>query len=158
VNDNEAKAVRKLLVDALSGAHAHIEFDDVVKDFPRESRGAKPSGAPHSAWELVEHMRIALWDILEFSRDPNHKSPSWPKEYWPGNSQPPSPEAWDKSVDEFRKHLKEFDSLLGTQPDLLKPFEHGDGQTLFREALLLANHNSYHLGQLAYLKKQLSAM
>ena len=155
--DNSA-AIRKQLADAMSGHQAHIDFDSAVKDFPPQLWGATPNGAAHSAWQLLEHMRIAQHDIIEFSIDSNHKSPKWPDEYWPKDAQPPSPDAPQKTIEQFRQDLRRITALVeDTSRDLFKPFEHGDGQTLIREALLIANHNSYHLGELVFLKKQLLA-
>ncbi len=149
-------AFRKQLVTAISGRESHIDFDSAVKDFPSRDRGAKPGGAPHSAWQLLEHMRIAQHDILEFSRNSNHKSPPWPEGYWPESEAPPNPEAWDSSVKAFKHDARELDKLVeDARQDLMKPFAHGEGQNLLREALLVATHNSYHLGQLVFLKKML---
>lgn len=152
----ESATLRTQLVEAMRGHHSHIDFDSAVKDFPVEARGAKPAGAPHTAWQLLEHMRMAQHDILEFSRNPKHKSPKWPEGYWPATEAPPDAKAWDRSVKAFQKDAREFKELAenGNQ-DLFKAFEHGDGQTLLREALLVATHNSYHLGQLVFLKKML---
>jgi hypothetical protein len=151
---NEWSAVRTMLVDALRGHHAHIDFDSALKDFPAEARGWKPKGAPHTAWQLLEHMRIAQWDILEFSRNPKHQSPDWPEGYWPKTEAPPSDKAWNDSVKAFQRNAEEFSKLVqDLQTNLLEPFAHGDGQTLLREALLVICHNSYHLGQLVYVKK-----
>jgi hypothetical protein len=153
---NETTALRKQLVDAISGHESHIDFDSVMEDFPAEIRARKPAGAPHSAWQLLEHMRIAQHDILEFSRNSRHKSPSWPDEYWPKTAAPPDLEAWNNSVRAFQKDSEEMDALVqNAHQDLFKPFEHGNGQNLLREALLVATHNSYHLGQLMFLKKML---
>ena len=146
-----------MLVDAIRGHQAHLDFDSAVEDLPVEYRGAKLAGAPHTAWQLLEHLRIAQHDILEFCRNPRHESPAWPEEYWPKVDAPPTKTAWDESVKSFQDDAKAFNALvqdLGLS--LFEPFEHGDGQTLLREALLVATHNSYHLGQLVYLKKWLS--
>lgn len=151
---SEQKLLRSLLVDAMNGHHAHIEFDSAVADFPAKLRGSKPPGAPHTAWQLLEHLRIAQHDILEFSRNPNYESPQWPEGYWPEAEAPPDARAWDKSVEAFQKDGGDLKALVEKE-DLFKSFEHGQGQTLLREALLVANHNSYHLGQLVYLKKAL---
>ena len=146
--------LRSQIVTAMSGRESHIDFDSAVKDFPIEARGKKPAGAPHSAWELLEHLRIAQHDILEFSRNPKHKSPKWPEGYWPKTEAPPDDKAWHASIASFKKDASELDQLVqDPHQDLTKPFEHGDGQTLLREALLVATHNSYHLGQLVFLKK-----
>lgn len=157
MNDDHLSALRQQLVDAIRGHQAHIDFDSAVKDFPAKLQGTKPPGAPHTAWQLLEHMRIAQNDILEFSRNPEHKSPKWPDEYWPETEAPPTSDAWSKSVKAFQKDAEEMVKLVkDPQNDLFRPFAHGDGQTLLREALLVASHNSYHLGQLMYLKKSFS--
>ncbi len=154
MNNQESVSLRLQLVDALRGHQSHVDFDSVVEDFPSEARGAKPAGVPHTAWQLLEHMRIAQNDILEFSRNPKHKSPEWPEGYWPKTEVPPNSGAWEASVSAFQNDARQLNELVqDLQRDLLEPFEHGDGQTLLREALLVATHNSYHLGQLVFLKK-----
>lgn len=156
MTNDESVFLRKVLVDAMRGHQAHLDFDAALKDFPAEFRGAKRAGTPHTAWQLLEHMRIAQNDILEFSRNPKHQSPEWPEGYWPAAEAPPDSKAWDASVRAFQKDAREFNKLVqDSQSDLFTPFEHGDGQTLLREALLVAAHNSYHLGQLVFLKKML---
>lgn len=156
-NDNNIGRLRERLATALQGTESHIDFDSGV-DFPPELRGAKPHGAPHSAWELLEHLRIAQRDILDFSRDPaEYKERKWPDEYWPRNSAPPDENAWEQSIESFKADRQSLIALLrDSQNDLWKVFPHGNGQTLLREALVLANHNSYHLGQLMFLKKMLT--
>ncbi len=154
MDQEHLSALRKQLTIALSGTESHISFEKAVREFPPELRGTKLPGAPHSAWELLEHMRIAQWDILEFSRDSKHSSPEFPKGYWPQSALPPSETAWDDSVTKFLHDRREFGALL-EKGDLFAPFAHGDGQTLLREAVVLANHNSYHLGELVFLKRQL---
>jgi DinB superfamily len=154
--DSSTEQLRQQLVDAMRGHQAHIDFDSAIKDFPPAIRGTKLPGAPHTAWQLLEHMRIAQNDILEFSRNPRHKSPEWPDGYWPETEAPPNEEAWAKSVASFRKDAQAMTELVrNPQIDLFQPFAHGEGQTLLREALLVASHNSYHLGQLMFLKKAL---
>ncbi|MGH9581447.1 MAG: DinB family protein [Bryobacteraceae bacterium] len=157
MSPTEQALLRKLLVDAIDGHHAHIDFDSAVADFPAELRGEKPAAAPHTAWQLLEHLRLAQHDILEFSRNPGYESPRWPEGYWPATESPPDAHAWEKSVKSFQKDSRELKALVRDDGlDLFKRFEHGQGQTLLREVLLVANHNSYHLGQLVYLKKTLS--
>jgi len=151
-------ALRKHVVELLKGGHAHADFDSAVAGFPVALAGAKPKGAEHTAWELLEHLRIAQWDILEFSRNAKHVSPQWPDGYWPTSGSPPSKTSWPKSVRAFRKDLKAMQDLVTDEvSDLFAPFAHGSGQTLLREALLLADHNSYHLGQLVMLRRLLGA-
>lgn len=156
MNNDESRALRKMLVDAMRGHESHVDFDSALKDFPSEARGVKPAGAPHTAWQLLEHLRITQRDILDFSRYSKHKSPEWPEGYWPATEAPPDEKAWDASVRGFQNDAREFNQLVqDPAQDLFEPFEHGDGQTLLREALLTATHNSYHLGQLVFVKKTL---
>jgi hypothetical protein len=152
------RALRQQLVEFLKGGHAHTSFQEAIADFPAEARGKRPKGAPHSPWEELEHMRIAQWDILEFSRDATHKSPKWPEGYWPESPEPPDAKAWDRSVNGFCQDLHAFCALIeDEQTDLYVRIPHGDGQTLLREALLAADHNAYHLGQLLLLRRMLGA-
>jgi len=148
--------LREHLVELLDGGHAHIRFDDAVKDFPRELRGVRADGCPHSAWELLEHLRIAQWDILEFSRDPNHVSPDFPSGYWPASVAPADDAAWDASVAAFRRDLHALAALARDKSvDLYAKIPHGDGQTVLREILLTADHNAYHLGQFMIVRRAL---
>jgi hypothetical protein len=137
---------------------AHINFDETVKGFPPALRGVKPKGAPHTAWQLLEHMRLAQEDILDFSRNPEYREKKFPDDYWPAEAAPPNAEAWEKSVKQFRSDLEEMKELAAdTERDLFEPFAHGQGQTLLREVLLVADHNAYHLGQLLFLRKVLES-
>lgn len=156
--DPHDKQLREHLVYLLDGGGAHAKFDDVVKNVPEKLRGVRPNGLPHSAWMLLDHLRLAQRDILEFSRNSKHKSPAWPEGYWPRNEAPPSTAAWDKSIEEFRKDLKTMQDLVSTPTtDLYARIPWGDGQTILREALLVADHNAYHLGQLVDLRRLLGA-
>jgi DinB superfamily len=147
-------ALREQLATLLDWNHAHARFDDAVKDFPVALRGVRPPGAPHSAWELLEHLRIALWDILEFTRDATHTSPKWPDGYWPESPEPPSATAWDESVASYRRDLQALAALAADPSiDLFTPIAHGDGQTPLRELLLAADHNAYHVGQLMLVRR-----
>ena len=151
-------ALREHLVSLLTGGNAHTSFEDAVKNMPAELWGKRPKGAEHSPWQLLEHLRIAQWDILEFSRDAKHKSPKWPEEYWPKSPVPPDEKAWDKSVRAFRRDLKTLCALVSdAKTDLYAKIPHGDGQTILREVLLTADHNAYHLGQLVLVRKLLGA-
>jgi hypothetical protein len=151
-------SLRQHLLDLLQGGNAHAEFDQAVANLPADLRGVRPEGAEHSPWEILEHLRIAQWDILEFSRNPKHKSPEFPAGYWPAEPEPPNEEAWDKSVSAFRKDMKALCALVADEStDLFARIPHGDGQTVLREALLTADHNAYHLGQLVLTRKLLGA-
>lgn len=133
-----------------------MTFDQAIGGLPPKLRGRQVNGVPFTAWSLVEHMRIAQWDILEFCRNPRHVSPEFPKGYWPSDSAPPDSKAWDASVRAFRRNLKEMEAIISDpKTDLLKVIPHGQGQTLLREALLVADHNAYHLGQLIMIRRLL---
>ena len=152
------QSLRKEVDRILSGKGAHADFDAAVADLAPKLRGAKPDGAPHSAWELLEHLRIAQWDMLEFSRDPKHVSPDWPDGYWPKSAEPDSATAWEHSVKAFQRDLKAMRELVSDpKSDLFTPFPHGKGQTLLREALQTADHNAYHVGELIFLRRMLGA-
>jgi hypothetical protein len=152
------KALRQHLVTLLAGSEAHVDFEKAVKGLPVELRGKRPKGAEHSPWELLEHLRIAQWDILEFSRNPKHKSPDFPAGYWPKTEEPPNEKAWDQTVQAFRKDLRAMCDLVEDERvDLTAKIPHGDGQTVLREALLIADHNAYHIGQLVFIRRILSA-
>ena len=150
--------VREQVLSLLRGGQAHASFDDVIKDLPAKLRGAKPDGAPHTAWQLLEHMRIAQWDILEFSRNAKHASPQWPEGYWPKTEKPASDAAWKKSISSFKKDLAAMQKLVeDPKTDLYTNIPHGTGQNILREALLAADHNAYHIGQLVLLRRLLGA-
>ena len=152
------KLLRKHLVKLLEGGDAHTTFDDAVADLPAALQGKTPKGAEHSPWQLLEHVRIAQWDILEFAINPKHKSPKWPEGYWPKIAEPPDEKAWQKSVQAFRADMTRFIKLLADDStDLFAKIAHGDGQTILRQALLAADHNSYHLGQLVLVRRLLGA-
>jgi hypothetical protein len=149
-------ALRQQLVDLLTSKHAHADFEAAIKGLPTNLRGRKPKNAEHSPWQLLEHMRIAQWDILEFSVNPKHKSPEWPEGYWPKTKAPASAAAWGKSVQTFRKDLKRLCDLVASEStDLFAKIPHGDGQTILRQALLTADHNAYHIGQFVLLRRLL---
>ncbi|MFY9741857.1 MAG: DinB family protein [Candidatus Sulfotelmatobacter sp.] len=156
--DPHDKALREHLIDLLSGGGAHAKFGDVVNGIPENLRGVKPDGLPHSAWMLLEHLRLAQWDILEFSRNPKHESPKWPEGYWPASEAPATPAAWNKSIQQFRKDAEAMQELIeNPKTDLYTRIPWGDGQTILREALLIADHNAYHLGQLVDVRRVLGA-
>lgn len=151
-------ALRQHLVNLLLGGSAHADFETVVKDFPTPLRGKVPKGAKHSPWEVLEHLRIAQWDIVEFSSNSAHQSPDFPRGYWPLKAAPADDSAWDASVRAIRKDLKAMCALVeDPSTDLFAKIPHGDGQTILREALLVADHNAYHLGELVLLRRLLGA-
>lgn len=150
--------IRDQVVALLKGGQAHVTFDDAFKDFPAKQRGVKPNGMPYTAWQLLEHIRLAQWDILEFSRDSKHTSPKWPEGYWPETEKPPSDAAWNDSIAAVKRSLLEMQNLINDpKTDLNAKIPHGTGQTILREALLLADHNAYHVGQLVIVRRLLGA-
>lgn len=155
-SSNNDKALREHIVYLLKGGGAHVHFMDAVEGFPEAKRGAFIGGLPHTGWQLLEHARIAQWDILEFSRNPKHVPPGFPEGYWPKTPGPPDAAAWDKSVEQFQHDLQEMIELVkNPKTDLYAKIPHGDDQTVLREALLVADHNAYHLGQLVDLRRAL---
>jgi hypothetical protein len=155
---NKEDAFRQQLAKMLDWGEAHVDFKTSLADMPFELQGRVPTGLEHSAWQLLEHMRIALWDILEFSRGSKHKSPKWPEGYWPATVTPPDDKAWKRSTNSFLEDLEGMRKLIADPAsDLFQPLAYGTGQTLLREALLAADHNAYHLGQLVLVRKALDA-
>ena len=150
--------LRQHLLELLSGGQAHAKFEDAVHGLMPKLRGTKPTGFPHSAWMILEHLRLAQWDILEFSRNRQHASPKWPEGYWPETEAPPNAEAWSQSVAQFQSDLGAIEELVkNPETDLFAKIPWGDGQTILREALLLADHNSYHVAQLVDVRRLLGA-
>ncbi len=146
-------SLREHLVYLLQGGGAHLSFESAFTDWPESQRGISVSGSPHTAWRLLEHMRICQRDILEFSRNPRHVSPEFPDGYWPRENAPSDANAWNASIKGFQDDLREMINLvISPDTDLFAKIPHGDGQTILREALLVADHNAYHLGQVAYLR------
>ena len=158
IKESQDRLLREHVVYLLNGGGAHAQFDAVIKDMPEKLRGVKPEGLAHSAWMLLDHLRIAQWDILEFCRNSKHQSPKWPEGYWPKSAVPATTAAWNQSVQQCRKDLKTMQELV-TNPktDLFARIPWGDGQTVLREALLVADHNAYHVGQLVDLRRLLGA-
>ncbi len=152
------QSLRQHLLELLGGGGAHAKFEDVVRNLPAKLRGAKPAKFPHSPWMLLEHLRLAQWDILEFSRNAKHVSPEWPGGYWPTTGAPPNTAAWNRSIQQFRRDLKAMQRLVAnSKTDLFARIPWGDGQTILREALLVADHNAYHLAQLVDVRRMLGA-
>jgi hypothetical protein len=153
--------LRRELITLLDGGKAHATFDDAVKGFPAKLRGVVPQGLPYSAWQIVEHLRIAQRDILDFSdnSDGSYKTMKWPEDYWPKAAEPPNQGAWDESLKQIRADRKAFDKLLhdASDAELVQAFAWGDGQNLLHEALLIADHNAYHTGELIVVRRLLGA-
>jgi Protein of unknown function (DUF664) len=155
-SDRRDKSLRDHLLYLLKGGGAHISFDDAMVDWTLQLAAIKVGNFPHTAWMLLEHMRLAQWDILDFSRNSKHVSPPWPEGYWPASEAPPDEKTWTASMAAFKKDLRTMERLVADQRvDLYAPIPWGDGQTILREALLLADHNAYHLGQLVMLRKSI---
>lgn len=147
-------SVRKHVLYLLRGGGAHQSFDDLVGSFPPDLCNRRIEGLPYTPWQVLEHMRLAQRDILEFSRDPDHVSPEFPKGYWPKADELGTPALWQQSVDRFRSDLQQVEALVeDPATDLYAKIPHGDGQTILREALLIVDHNAYHLGALAVMER-----
>jgi hypothetical protein len=155
------RALREEVKKLLDGGHAHASFEDAVKEFPAKLRGVVPEGLPYSAWQIVEHIRIAQRDILDFSDNANgsYEPKKWPDGYWPKSPAPPNDTAWEESIRQVHGDRRAFEVLLKNAPDaaLVEPFSWGDGQTLLHEALLIADHAAYHTGELIVLRRLLGA-
>lgn len=149
--------LREHLLWLLEGGAAHVHVENVINNFPAEFIGVKPPDFPHTAWQILEHMRIFQWDILEFCLKADHISPKFPQGYWPRTNTPRDAAQWDTTIAGFRNDLA---ALIGMAKnpniDLFSPIPHGSGQTYLREILLVADHNSYHLGQLVTLRRMLN--
>ena len=153
---DEDRSLREHLLYLLRGGGAHVDFESAVADFPVALINERADGVPYTPWHLLEHVRIAQWDILEFTRDPAHVSPEWPEGYWPAPGEEADEAAWRRSLDQFRADLEAMCALVeDSSRDLYERIPHGDGQTLLREALLVADHNAYHLGALVALRRAL---
>lgn len=153
---NGQSRIRKLLLEQLSGRNAHVDFDRAVENLVIKDVGIRPNRLPHSIWELVEHIRIAQHDILDFSRSSDYTSLSWPDDYWPDTQQPASQKQWEEALAAIREdHQGMVDLIMNEEKDLLEPIPHGDGQTLFREAMLIVDHNAYHIGQIVLVRRAL---
>lgn len=151
---SENSAIIDNLINLLNKGNAHISLEEALKDIPFDLLGKKPRGLPYSLWQIAEHIRIAQADILKFSKDSHHQSPKWPDDYWPKEVQPSSVEEWEECVNQIKKDRKSFIALLKKSADnLFTPFEYGNGQTLLREALVLADHHSYHTGEIIVLRR-----
>jgi len=152
------KVLREHVVYLLDGGGAHAKFDEIIAGIPPNLRGQKPPGLRHSLWMLLEHLRITQSDILEFTRNSKHASPKWPEGYWPAMEAPSTAAEWNASVKTFRQDLKAMEDLVkNPKTDLFARILWGDGQTILREALLLADHNAYHLGQMLDVRRLLGA-
>jgi len=153
---DDQSRLKELLLEQLDGGNAHIEFSDAIKGLKIHDVGIRPDNLPHSIWELVEHVRLAQYDILEFSKNPDYQEPSWPDDYWPPAPQPENQHEWQQTINAFHNDRKAMAELIRQRDvDVTKPLEHGSGQTLFREAMLVVDHTSYHIGQIVQVRRLL---
>jgi hypothetical protein len=148
------QVLREQILQLLTGRNAHFTFDDAVTDFPIEAINRRPPNVPYTPWHLVEHLRIAQWDILEFMRDPGHISPEWPKGYWPDPQTTTNPAGWQQSLDRFRADMAAVKVMVQDPAlDITSELPHAPGYTYLREFLLVADHNAYHIGEFAILRQ-----
>jgi hypothetical protein len=153
---NQHEILIKELIKLLEGGGAHATLKDALDNLPANLRGVKPNNLPYSIWQLAEHIRIAQWDMLEFSKDGGHKSPKWPDDYWPKESAPTDDAAWEKTIEQINADRDEFIALLKSH-DIYEKIPHGDGQSILREALQMADHTSYHTSEIILLRRLLGA-
>jgi len=151
---NNSKTVIQEITKLLVGGNAHVSLQDALKGLPPELRGAKPAHVPYSIWQLVEHIRIAQWDMLQFSRDANHQELKWPDDYWPKEAAPANEDVWRGSLTQINDDLEEFIELM-EHADIYQPLQHGQGQSILREALQIADHNAYHVGEIVAVRRML---
>ncbi len=152
------QALREQLARYQDWQEAHAGFDAAIDRLPEALRGKKPRGFPHSAWELLEHIRRTQQDILDFCRNPGYQEKRWPEDYWPAEAAPPTRTAWKRSIDAFRADREAMKQLaLDPAIDLFARVPHGSGQTYLRELLLVADHTAYHVGELVELRRVLGA-
>jgi hypothetical protein len=155
--DNQA-LLREQLLTFLRGGQAHMPFEEAVADFPMALINTRPPHVTYTPWHLIEHMRIAQWDILEFIRNPGHISPAWPTGYWPNPSSQASPAQWANTLAAFRQDMRAVEALVSDPAtDLYRVIPHGSGQTILREILLVADHNAYHTGELGVCRQVIQA-
>ncbi|OGU82733.1 MAG: ABC transporter [Ignavibacteria bacterium RBG_16_35_7] len=153
---NSEKPLREHLINLLQGHGAHMGYEEALSGFPKDFRNSKLPKFSNTPWKILEHMRIAQWDIYQFCINPEHISPKFPDGYWPEEETPPNENAWENSVNVFFKDLQKMQDLVAdSSTDLFAPIPHGTGQTILREALLVADHNAYHLGQLIVMQRYL---
>ena len=150
--DSKDKLIIAELTKLLLGGTAHVSLQDALKGLKPNLRGVKPDNMPYSIWQLVEHIRIAQWDMFQFCRDAEHKSPKWPEEYWPKESAPGHESDWNGSISQINSDLDEFIELM-EHSDIYQKLPHGDGQTILLEALQMADHNAYHIGEIVTLRR-----
>ena len=156
INQQEHSKLVQELTNLIQKGHAHVSFNDAVNNIPFELLGKIPNGLSYSIWQIAGHIRIAQWDILDFSRNENYKEMQWPADYWPKEAAPADETAWKNCIAAINSDLNEFiDLVKDPDADIFKPFPHGSGQTLLREALLIADHNSYHTGQIIVIRRLL---
>ncbi|WP_448697601.1 DinB family protein [Mucilaginibacter sp. AW1-3] len=150
------KVTRHQLIKLIKGGNAHATLNDALHNLPAKLRGIIPNGLPYSIWMLVDHIRIAQWDILKFSTNPQHQSPKWPDEYWPKNAIPKDDDEWDEAVEQIKSDRAKFIELFEDEEvNLFEPFQNEKNINLLREALLIADHNSYHTGQIILIRRLL---
>jgi hypothetical protein len=147
--------LRQQLIAQLTARQAHLTFEDAVANFPLDKINSRPPNVPYTPWHLVEHLRIAQWDILDYCRNPHYTAPHWPDEYWPAPDAETDAAGWQRSIDQFLADRQALIAIVSDpQTDLFAPIPHGEpGHTLLREALLAADHNAYHIGELAILRQ-----
>lgn len=151
---NSEKLLREQLINYLEKPHTHMLLSDAVKDLPEELINQKPGGLPYSFWDMLEHIRISQFDMIDFIQNPNYKEMSWPKEYWPKKGSKATKKMWDEATRQYDKDLETLKEIIkNPKSDLFAPIEHGNGQTIFREVLQIIDHAGYHIGQFIVMRR-----
>lgn len=154
--DEVQQQIRQHLIEYLEGKHAHASIDDALQDFPLGIINSKPENCPHTFWQIIEHIRLTQNDIVDFIVNPNYIERKWPQDYWPKPEQAANEQTWNWSVSELKNDYQRLKGIVqDPKIDLLKTIPHGTGQTIFREVILVIDHNSYHIGQFILMRKML---
>lgn len=150
----ENNVIRKQLIKFLRGGHAHASFEEAVASFPTNKINEQAPNSTYTPYRLLEHIRITQWDILDFIRNPNYKYMEWPKDYWPPKGKKATKAGWQKTIRDFKRDLAELIKIVQSpKTDLYRKIPHGEGQTILREALLVIDHNTYHIGEFCILRE-----
>ena len=157
ISNSNDEVIREHVLFALNGDGAHVDFETAMRDLPEALRDKRPPGAAHSLWEVIQHLRIAQWDILEYIRNSSHVSPEFPAGYWPAVNSQPSSDSWEESLEKFRADFAAIIAMVSDPTcDILAPLHGVSGQTIARKLLMLADHNAYHLGEFVALRRVLA--
>lgn len=151
---NTDKLLREAITNYLENPHTHKTLEEIVKDFPEKLINTVPDGVPYSFWQMLEHIRVSQFDMVDFIQNPNYKEMKWPEDYWPGKNEMATKQIWDNAVKQYSEDLKTLQKIVNDpESDLFAPIKHGNGQTIFREILQIIDHASYHIGEFVVMAR-----